>query len=182
MILETPRLILRKFKDSDIESFIAYHNDPEIIRYQSWDAFSEKEAIDFIQEQKTLQSFTAGGWFQIAIELKEDNQHIGDCAVNVKEDNQQAEIGFTISRTHQGQGYAFEAVSNLFDYLFINLNLHRVIGIADCENLPSIALLKKLGMRQEGHFIQSYYSDGKWSDEYLFAILRDEWEKLEKNK
>ena len=181
MILETSRLILRKFKDADIKSFVAYHNDPEIIRYQSWDAFSEKEAIDFIQEQKTSQPFTAGRWFQIAIELKENNQHIGDCAVNVKEDNQQAELGFTISREYQGQGYAFEAVSNLLDYLFTNLHFHRVIGIADCENLPSIALLKKLGMRQEAHFIQSYYSEGTWSDEYFFAILKDEWKKMKKH-
>lgn len=164
-----------------MESFIAYHNDPEIIRYQSWNAFSEQEAIDFVQEQKALQPFLSGGWFQIAIELKENSRHIGDCAVNVKEDNQQAEIGFTISRTHQGQGYAFEAVSNLFDYLFSSLNLHRIIGIADCENKASIALLKKLGMRQEGHFIQSYYSEGRWSDEYLFAILKSEWKKVKKN-
>lgn len=182
MILETPRLILRKFKDSDIQSFIAYHNDPDIIRYQSWDVFSEEEAVDFVRSQKTSQPFTAGSWFQIAIELKENNQHIGDCAVNVKEDNQQAELGFTISRNHQGQGYAFEAVSNLLDYLFTNLNFHRVIGIADSENAASIALLKKLGMRQEGYFIQSYYSEGKWSDEYFFAILKDEWKKTKESK
>lgn len=182
IILETPRLILRKFKDSDIGSFIAYHNDPEIIRYQSWDVFSEEEAVDFVQSQKKSQPFTAGSWFQIAIELKENNQHIGDCAVNVKEDNQQAELGFTISRNHQGQGYAFEAVSNLLDYLFTNLNFHRVIGIADSENAASIALLKKLGMRQEGYFIQSYYSEGKWSDEYFFAILKDEWKKTKESK
>jgi len=170
MILETPRLILRRFRDSDTESFLAYHNDPEIIRYQSWEAFNEQEAFDFIQEQTTLQPFTAGEWFQIAIELKETNQHIGDCAVNVKEDGQQAEIGFTISRDFQKRGYAFEAVSNLYDYIFSTLNLHRIIGIADCKNKASIALLKKLGMRQEGYFTQSYYSNGEWSNEYLFAI------------
>ncbi len=179
MILETPRLILRRFKKSDVESFLAYHNDPDIIRYQSWEAFSEKEALDFVEEQTTLQPFIAGKWFQIAIDLKETNQHIGDCAVNVKEDGQQAELGFTISRDFQKRAYAFEAVSHLLNYLFETRKFHCIVGIADCENKASIALLKKLGMRQEGYFIQSYYDKGDWSDEYLFAILKSEWQKKE---
>lgn len=47
--------------------------------------------------------------------------------------------------------------------------------IADCENAASIALLERLGMRREGHFIQNIWFKGKWGDEYLYAILEEEW-------
>jgi RimJ/RimL family protein N-acetyltransferase len=42
--IESERLILRRFEDSDLELFVAYRNDPEVARYQSWDSFDEREA------------------------------------------------------------------------------------------------------------------------------------------
>jgi RimJ/RimL family protein N-acetyltransferase len=173
--LESQRLRLRKFKDSDLKPFLGYRNDPEIARYQSWESMSEQETKDFIRLQKEWTTFAIDEWRQIAIELQETEQLIGDCAVKIFDDARQAEIGFTVAREHQKQGYAYEAVSTLLDHLFCALELHRVIAIADCENASSISLLRKLGMRQEGHYIKSFCFNGEWSDEYLFAILRGEW-------
>ncbi|HYY56181.1 MAG TPA: GNAT family N-acetyltransferase, partial [Pyrinomonadaceae bacterium] len=136
------RLILRRFADSDLAPFLAYRNDPAVSIYQSWDEFSEREARDFIREQKSLETFPAGRWFQIAIELKETGALIGDCALKIEaQDARQAEIGFTLSREYQGKGYASEAVSLLLDYLFKDACLHRVTAITDCENISSVALL-----------------------------------------
>jgi RimJ/RimL family protein N-acetyltransferase len=84
-------------------------------------------------------------------------------------------IGFTFARSHQGKGLAFEATCLVLDYLFTELRLHRVIAIADCENERSVALLERLGMRREGHFIQNIWLKGNWGDEYLYAILKEEW-------
>jgi len=174
--LETARLILRHFTDADLVSFMAYRNDPDVARYQSWEGIGEAEASAFIAEQKLVQAGVPGQWFQIAIALKETGTLVGDCALKIDEhDERQAEIGYTLARAYQGKGIATEAVSCVLDYVFRRLELHRVVAITDCENTASVALLERLGMRREGHFIQNVWFKGKWGDEYLYAILQDEW-------
>ena len=174
--LETARLILRHFTDADLVSFMAYRNDPDVARYQSWEGISEAEARAFIAEQKLVQAGVPGQWFQVAIALKETGTLVGDCALKIDEhDERQAEIGYTLARAYQGKGIATEAVSCVLDYVFRRLELHRVVAITDCENTASVALLERLGMRREGHFIQNVWFKGKWGDEYLYAILQDEW-------
>lgn len=174
--LETARLKLRRFINDDFAPLYAYRNDPDIARYQSWSDFSEQEARDFIDAQKGLRPGVPGQWFQFAIEMKTTGVLIGDCGLKVDEhEPRQAEIGFTLAREHQGHGYAAEAVSCVLDYVFGVLGVHRVIAITDCENDASVALVERLGMRREGHFIQNVWFKGKWSDEYQYAILNTEW-------
>lgn len=174
--LETARLRLRYLKDDDLEAFLAYRNDPQVARYQSWESANEADAREFIQEQKTMPLGVPGEWFQIAIEEKESGALVGDCAIHVnKDDERQAEIGYTLARRYQGQGFAREAISCLLTYAFLALDLHRIVASTDCENTASIALLERLGLRREGHFIQSTWFKGQWADEYLYAILKEEW-------
>ena len=174
--LETPRLRLRHFRDADLALFMAYRNDPEVARYQGWEGISEPEARAFLQEQKEIQPGVPGQWFQIAIELKETGVLVGDCALKIEEhDERQAEIGYTLSRAYQGRGIASEAVSCVLEYAFVTLGLHRVIAITACENVASVALLERLGLRREGHFRQSVWLKGKWEDEFLYAMLQEEW-------
>jgi RimJ/RimL family protein N-acetyltransferase len=169
-------LILRRFVDSDLPALIAYRNDAEVARYQSWSVTSKTGLRKFIQSQKKLKPGTPGEWFQFAIELKSTGELIGDCVLRAgMEDTRQGEVGFTLARQHQGKGFAFEAVSALLEYTFKKLALHRVVAITDCENADSIRLLERLGMRREGHFLQSIQNKGEWRDEYQYAILRDEW-------
>ena len=173
--LETERLILRRFADSDLAPFLAYRNDPEVARYQAWESCTESAAAAMIEELKVLQPGSPGEWFQFATELKETGALIGDCALKVEQDGRQAEVGFTLAREHQGKGYAQEAVSRLLDYAFGDLGLHRVVAITDRENEPSIALLERIGMRREGRFVQNVWFKGRWASEYLYAVLEDEW-------
>jgi len=174
-MLETTRLRLRRFRDDDCALFMAYRNDPEVARYQSWEGITESEARALIQEMKEIQPWAPGEWLQIAIELKETGLLVGDCAFKIEEDDElQAEIGYTLARAYQGRGIASEAVSCVLDYAFASMGLHRVIAITDVENAPSVALLERLGLRREGHFHQNVWFKGKWGDEYLYAILREE--------
>ena len=174
--LESERLILRRFKDADLTTFMAYRNDPEVARYQSWESFDEREARAFIREMGTADPGVPGDWFQFAVESKEIGELIGDCALQVDgQEPYRAELGFTLAREHQGNGFASEAVSCLLDYAFASLELHRVFAIADCRNKPSWTLLERVGLRQEGHFLESFWFKGEWSDEYLYAVLKDEW-------
>ena len=173
--LESERLLLRRFADRDLLPFLAYLNDPLVARYQTWESYSEQQARDVIEQQKNLAPGLPGQWFTFALELKETGALVGHIALKTQEDNRQAEIGFTLSREYHGKGLAFEAASRVLDYAFINLEIHRVTAITDCENQRSVALLSRLGMRREGHFIQNIWFKGKWGGEFLYAILREEW-------
>ncbi len=159
----------------DAVTLAGYRSLPEVARYQTWDSYTEREATAMIEELESLQPGTPGEWFQFAIELKKTGALIGDCALKAEEDGRQAEVGFTLSREHQGKGYASEAVSRLLDYAFGDLGLHRVVAITDQENEPSFTLLERLGMRREGCFVQNAWFKGRWTSEYLYAVLEDEW-------
>jgi RimJ/RimL family protein N-acetyltransferase len=174
--IESERLWIRRFKDSDLSPFMAYRNDPEVARYQSWDSCDEQDARTFIGEMHSAQPGVAGEWFQFAIESKETRALMGDCALRVDEhEPYRAEIGFTLAREYQGRGFASEAVPLLLDYAFGALGLHRVVAIADCRNAPSVALLERVGLRREGHFLENVWFKGGWADEYLYAVLKHEW-------
>jgi RimJ/RimL family protein N-acetyltransferase len=174
--IESERLILRRFEDSDLIPFVAYRNDPEVARYQSWDSCDEQEAMVLIREMGAARVGVPGEWFGFAIESKETGSLIGDCALRVDEhEPYRAEVGFTLAREYQGRGLASEAVARVLDYAFGALGLHRIIAIADCRNASSVALLERLGMRREGHFVENTWFKGRWADEYSYAVLRHEW-------
>jgi RimJ/RimL family protein N-acetyltransferase len=177
--LETPRLILRAFEDRDIGPFAAYRSDPEVARYQGWEApFSLEQAARFVNEMKAQTPGVPGAWFQVAFELKAGGEMIGDVVFKVlAEDPRQAEIGFTLARAYQGRGYAIEAVTCLLNYLFGTLNLHRVRANCDPKNETSARLMERVGMSHEGRFVESLWFKGHWADEDWYAILRREWEK-----
>ncbi len=176
--LRTSRLILRRLREADLASFLAYHNDPEITRYQSWSGLTEAQARAFLGQQHEQEPGLPGQWLQLGIEVESTGEHIGDCALLVLgDDPQQGEIGYTVARPHQGRGYATEAVGGLLEYGFGHLDLHRVRAHVDCENTPSCALLERLGFRREGHFLESFWDEEtrQWRDEYLYALLAAEW-------
>lgn len=177
LILHTPRLILRPFQDSDLEPFAAYRSDPEVARYQGWDApYSLDQAAEFIAEMKRAQPATGSEWYQFAIEHRPGACLIGDCAFHLLAgDPRQAEIGFTLARPYQRQGYAAQAVMRLLDYLFRDLNLHRVVARCDADNLASARLLARVGMRREGHCVENIWFKGAWGSEYLYALLQRQW-------
>lgn len=177
--LYSARLWLRPFKPQDAPVFSKYRSDEQVALYQGWDApYTLDQANTFIQVMEKAIFPTPGEWYQIAIELTETGQMIGDCAVHILDDDipRQAEIGFTLSPEYQGKGFAFEAVTTLLNYIFGDLGLHRVAAICDEENTSCVRLLEQIGMRQEGLMKEASWFKGHWSSEYHYAILRTEWE------
>jgi RimJ/RimL family protein N-acetyltransferase len=174
--LETNRLLLRPFEARDAQAFSDYRSDPEVARYQGWNApFSLEKAKPFVIEMKHITPGTLGDWYQVAVELKSYGYLIGDIGFKVLQDGRQGEIGFTLAREYQGKGYALEAVERIFQYLFEQFDLHRVQANCDPRNLASVRLLERLGMRREGHTIESARYKGEWADEYWYAVLQREW-------
>jgi len=177
--LETDRLHIRRFQDSDLEPFWAYRNDPEVARYQGWDVpYPREKAQEFIAEMKTKDPSIQGEWFQAAIEETTSAELVGDAAFYLKKDDPQAYIGCTIARPHWRKGYGIEVTRRLLKYLFGELDLHRVIAITDVENIASFGVLDRMGFRREGHFVENLMFKGKWASEYHYAMLKREWEKL----
>ena len=176
--LHTPRLILRRFTAADTACFFDYRNDQKIARYQGWEGIELAAATEFVRHHQAQEAGVPGEWLQIAVALKDTNALIGDCAVKVlAHDPRQATIGVTLAHANHGQGFATEALSCLLATLFERLKLHRVVADTDVENSASWTLLERLGLRREGHLRQSLWFKGRWADEYLYAIRREDWHK-----
>lgn len=144
------QLILRRFRDSDAETFASYRSDPAVARYQSWDTpFPVGAARAFVREMSVADT-AESGWFQYAIELRSDGGLVGDIGVNLHENRMQAEIGFTLAAVHQGHGYAAEAVGRVLTQLFTAAGLVRVSAECDARNECSVRLLERLGFCREG--------------------------------
>jgi RimJ/RimL family protein N-acetyltransferase len=176
--IETERIILRKFKESDADAFFKYRPNPQVALYQGegWENYKFEQAVEFVKEQMNFEPGIPDTWFQIAIELKDTGNLIGDCAIHtLPQDINQVEIGFTLDPMYQNKGFGTEAIKCLLGYIFNVLNKHRVIAVTDVRNKNSIKLLEKIGMRREGYFIKNAWNKGEYTDEYLFALLKEEW-------
>lgn len=172
----TPRLRIRRFRASDVPAIYAYRNDPLVAHFQSWQLRSEEELREFVAWLDAGDPALPDSRFQFAIARRADDALIGDMYLGrLAGDPRQAELGYTLARQHQGQGFASEAVRALLGYAFGGLRLHRLMALVDCENGPSVALLERVGMRREGHFLQHYLQRGEYRDEYQYALLGSEW-------
>jgi len=122
--------------------------DPEVGRYQGWSALSTEKAEEFLAEMAVAPLFVPGEWVQLAIAESRTNHLIGDIGVCVRTGHERsAEIGFTLAPESQGKGLATEAVRETIAMLFEFAGVESVVGITDTRNLPSIELLKRVGMR-----------------------------------
>ncbi|MFN3528752.1 MAG: GNAT family N-acetyltransferase [Bacteroidia bacterium] len=174
--IHTSRLIIRPLDFSDLADFHLYRSKPEVTKYQGFDVMSVQEAKNFIEENSKKQFGKAGEWIQYGIENIETGQLIGDCAIKLNQnDIRIAEIGITISHLEQQKGFGKEVFLGILHLLFDTKKIHRVVEIVDADNIASIHLLKSVGFRQEGHFVENIYFKGKWGSEMQFAILRREW-------
>ncbi|QNM96044.1 GNAT family N-acetyltransferase [Chitinimonas koreensis] len=176
MLIETQRLRLRPLAEPDLATFMVYRNDPEVAHWQGFDVpYPLESAQALFAECDAARPPSPGEWRQIAIARRSDDALLGDCAVCLSADGRQAELGITLAPQHQGQGYAAETFAALFDWLFGSCGLHRVHASCDPANLASARLLRRVGMRQEGHLRQSLWFKGGWADDLVFGLLAEEW-------
>jgi aminoglycoside 6'-N-acetyltransferase len=63
----------------------------------------------------------------------------------------------------------------VLDLAFRTLGLHRVFAELDVRNDASIALCRRLGLREEAHFVRDWWFKGDWADTGHYAILQEEW-------
>jgi RimJ/RimL family protein N-acetyltransferase len=178
MKLESERLILRPIDLNDKTEIFAYRSDKETNKYQGWipktigdvEAFIGKIAKQ-INEPET--------WFQFSIIEKESQKIVGDLGIHFwDKENKQVEIGCTLNKNYQKKGYATESVRKVMDYLFTELNKHRIITSIDPNNENSVRLVERIGFRKEAHFVESLFVNEKWVDDLIYSLIEKDWEKL----
>jgi RimJ/RimL family protein N-acetyltransferase len=148
--LETRRLVIRRFRRADVDTFAAYRANPDVARYQGWEpSYTADEGAGFVAELAGIDPGTPGEWFQFALEDKAERSLIGDCGLRIDEhDASVAELGFTLAKERQGRGLATEAVLAVLAYSFDRLGVRRVLAVTDARNDRSISLLERVGMRR----------------------------------
>lgn len=176
--LKARTIILRRMRPEDAETLFAYRSLPTVARYQNWVPASVDEAHELAKTQAGLEPGTPGTWLQFIICRREDGEIVGDCGILFAEDEHcSPELGIALHPDHRRRGYAAVATQVMLDYLFGELGAHRVVARTDPRNLPPVALLNRLGLREEAHFRKSHWHRGEWVDDMVFAVLKEEWER-----
>ncbi len=170
------RIELRRLDVSDLVEFQAYRRDPEVARYQSWEAMTDEEARFFLADVAGCELLRPGHWSQIAVARAESGALIGDIGLFVSADGTEAEIGVSLGRDSQGQGLASEAVLAAIRMLFACTAVERVVGITDIRNRPSISLLNRVGMHKQGE--QESVVKGEACRESVYVITRGQAARL----
>lgn len=174
--IQTDRLRLTEFAESDAESLFRLRSHPEVARFQGWVPECLREAEEYLGENLAVDLEAPGQWFQVAIRLRSGGALVGDIGLHARDpEHGQFEIGFTVDPEHQRRGYGQEAVRAALGALFEDLGAHRVVASVDPRNEASMALLPKLGFRKEAHHRRSLWFKGEWVDDVIFAMLAEEW-------
>jgi RimJ/RimL family protein N-acetyltransferase len=171
-VIRTERLMLRPFRTDDADVLTRYRNDAETARYQSWPLPYTSEMARRLVTEMAYLDWPNDDWYQIAID--HDGALIGDVAVGRTHGGSMAEIGYTLAPSARGAGLATEAVRAVVSQLFAE-GVHRVYAGLDPANVASAKLLRRLGFRHEGRFIQAEQVRGRWCDDDRFAVLATEW-------
>jgi RimJ/RimL family protein N-acetyltransferase len=150
LILETSRLLLRRFEPGDLTELYALYRDPEVRRY-----FPEG-TLTLDQTREELEFYLNGHprhpelglW---AIIAKETGRFIGRCGLLpwTIDGQFEVEVAYMLAKSHWGQGLASEAALGIRDYAFHQLGLTRLICLIDHDNQASIRVAEKIGMTFE---------------------------------
>lgn len=176
MQLETTRLTLREFRADDWPDVNVYTSDPLVVQYMSFGPTTIDQTREHLQWCIAAAQEQPRRIYELAVILKDQQRLIGGCTLALDPaDRRQAAFSYLLNREYWGQGYVTEAMQAMLTFGFTELRLHRIADTCDTRNLASARVMEKLGMRREGHVRETIWQDGRWYDEYLYAILAHEW-------
>lgn len=174
--IESNRLLLREIKKEDFNEIYSIKSDPEVVKYLTWGPFNKEQTQNSIRKQISFQYEENRKVFVLAVVLKDSQEVIGNALLMIEDDDfETAEIGYFLHSNFWKRGLGKEIVESLIHTAFQVLNLHRIYAQCDVENVGSVNILKKMGFRLEGHFHKNLKVKGKWRDNLLFALLREEY-------
>lgn len=146
--LLTDRLVLRRSRPEDAEAISAYRSDPDVHRYQGWDRTDAAGVRAEIEEMSRRSPGEPGGWVQLSLERREDGRLVGDVGFSRAEGEPGViKVGYTVAPEYQRNGLATEAIRAVVDYAFDRLGADVVRAYASAENVPSIRVAERVGLR-----------------------------------
>jgi RimJ/RimL family protein N-acetyltransferase len=178
MELATDRLLLRDFTPADIPAVMRYQRDPRYLRFypESWADRSDETIAAFVQMLIDYRAATPRRKFQLAITLPGDDTPIGNVGIRRKDGNEwEADIGYELNPDHWKHGYATEAARAVVAFGFRELGLHRISAWCIADNLASVAVLERTGLRVEGRLREEGHFRGRWWDTLIWGLLESEW-------
>lgn len=153
----TERLVLRRSHADDAETISAYRSDPDVHRWQGWERTDHDGVREEIEAMAGRAPGEPGGWVQFSVEERGSGTLVGDVGISPADDEPGViKVGYTMDPAFQGRGYATEAVGALVAYAFDSLGAETVRAFASAENLPSIRVAEKVGMRLVERFERTY--------------------------
>jgi RimJ/RimL family protein N-acetyltransferase len=167
--LETPRLALREFVESDIDDLARMEADPLVARYVGDGRPMPRDAVvrglARIRRYGTLYP-DLGIWHATRVDT---GAFVGWFSLKYAGKSADVEIGYRLRRDAWGRGYATEGAIELLRFGFEALALERIIGVAHPDNVASQRVLAKAGLADAG--FGRYYD----RDLRLFAATRRTW-------
>ena len=182
-VLETDRLVLRLFRESDLAPWLAHLNTPEV-RAHLGGVVPEDEMAAKFARQKDSWADDKGGW--LAIERKADGEFLGYCGFGPISAEAappalqgQAEIGWTLRADCWGQGYATEAARAMLAMTFEKFGLPAVCSQTSEANRGSWRVMERLGMERAEELD---YDDPAYPPEEnptkVYRLMREGWDLL----
>lgn len=169
-MIETSRLLLRRFLPTDGEALHACLSDPEVVQFEPYPPLTEAQSTAEALRRSEDPSF----W---AICDGQDGRLLGNIYL-AQEPLDTWQLGYVLRRDAWGRGYAAEACRAMLAHAFAG-GAHRVYAQCDPKNEASWRLLERLGLRREAHLLKNVRFPGslrpEWKDTYLYAMLQDEW-------
>jgi RimJ/RimL family protein N-acetyltransferase len=176
--LTTERLILRPWRESDLEPFAALNADPQVMRF--FPNRLDRAASDAMA-QRIGSRVDENGWGLWAAEVKDGAPFIGFIGLQPipfeEHFTPAVEVGWRLDPAHWGRGYAPEGARAALEYAFTELGLDEVVSMTIPANLPSQRVMQKLGLTYDPDDDFDHPKLAAWEHRrhILYRITRDEW-------
>jgi ribosomal-protein-alanine N-acetyltransferase len=147
-MIETKRLLMRRYTPDDLPLLMAQRTRPEVARYIGG---LELQTPEFIEQRLAFSIANyAGGLGMCAMILRETGENIGWSGLQPLEDSGEIEVGYGMLEPFWGKGYGTECAMGWLAYGFGTLGLERIVALAKSENAGSWRIMEKCGMKFDG--------------------------------
>ena len=145
--LETERLILRKTEEKDLKELWNILLIPEVSKYYLTSKINEDWEKEKVWQYKKLEESSNKDIFRWTIELKDNNEVIGQIDVPKTDNDDIRDIGWFIDPSYQRKGYTYEAAIEILKYMFLEVEISKIETSACIKNPASYLLMEKLGFK-----------------------------------
>ncbi len=169
------RVLLREPREDDAVRLYEFVRDPEVTRFLAIDPpASPDDTRFFIEKCHEYRQQDREYVFVIADVATDEPMGVTGLR-HLDKPMRTAQVGTWVARCHWGRGINAEAKALLLDFAFGPLALHRIEARIAVDNRRSRRAFKRLGGRREALLRESFYKDGGYHDQDLFALLEQEW-------